>query len=223
MTKRNPSNVTEISSQIQNTRISNRLNYVILVSLKQLKNAVSEKMTKISLIDEEAGEVKIEKQDESGLRLKTLSITMEQKCANTFVRLNSINVELIDDELEFVRYVIDFAIDFATNDMVNVGESGYLKLKLAHMLNINENDKRLIAAVEIIDRLIDDVVGADRAGHKGNDREEENEKPAENGNDADEFFYDPTDLKKVHIPPMWTPSNKRANAALIYLFFRDVS
>lgn len=184
---------------------------------------MSEKTTKISLIDEEAVEVKIEKQDESGLRLKTLSITMEQKCANTFVRLNSINVDLIDDDLEFVQYVIDFAIDFATNNMVNVGEMGYLKLKLAHMLNINENDERLIAAVEIIGRLIEDVVDADSTDHKGNDSEEGNEKPAENGNGANEFFYDPTDLKKVHIPPMWTPSNKRTNAALIYLFFRDVS
>lgn len=187
----------------------------------------------LSVDEKSKDEIKTEEvveQEEKGLMLRTLSIMWEQKCVETFVRLNSINVELIGDELEFIRYVIDFAIDFATNNIVDTGKMGDLRFKLALMLNVSENDKRFLAAIEVIDKLIEDVVGVDETDHEGTDVEfnegteliDENETPDEQSID-NEFFYDPSDPTKVHIPPVWTPSNKRANAALIYLYFRVVS
>lgn len=206
------------------------------VFLNQLKEVVTERTTKISMAREEAKPgvkpEEIVEPEDVGLGLKSLSITYtsEQKCVETFVRLNSINVELIGDELDFIRYVIDFAIDYATNNIVDSGKMGDLRIKLALMLNISETDDRFIAAMEIIDKLIEDVAGEDETDQDENDGETETAAPpAENGTPsdeevvADEFFYDPSNPKKVHIPPVWTPTNKRANAALIYLYFRVVS
>lgn len=170
--------------------------------------------------------------EDVGLGLKSLSITYtaEQKCVDTFVRLNSINVELIGDELDFIRYVIDFAIDYATNNIVDSGKMGDLRIKLALMLNISETDERFIVALEIIDQLIEDVAGEDETDHVKNEEETAspalppvNGTPSEEEVTADEFFYDPSNPKRMHIPPVWTPTNRRANAALIYLYFRVVS
>lgn len=170
--------------------------------------------------------------EDVGLGLKSLSITYtaEQKCVDTFVRLNSINVKLIGDDLEFIRYVIDFAIDYSTNNIVDSGKMGDLRVKLALMLNVSETDERFITALEIIDKLIEDVAGEDEADQdENNEGTESPAQPAENGTPseevpaAEEFFYDPVNPKRVHIPPVWTPTNRRANAALIYLYFRVVS
>lgn len=191
--------------------------------------------------------------EEMGLELRSLSINVQQKCVDTFVRLNSINVELIGDELEFIRYVIDFFIDYATNGIVDMGKTNHLRTILALMLNISENDERFVAAVEILDKLIDNVAGIEDSDHdeetilqeknkklldesiEDSDHDGETILQAENDklldastistdeeSVADEYFYDRADPEKVHIPPIWTPTNKQANAALIYLYFRDV-
>lgn len=204
--------------------------YVTLVFLHQLKEVVTEKTSKFS--GEEPTEVA--EPEDAGLALKTLSITAdaEQKCVEAIVRLNSINVELIGDELEFIRYVMDFAIDYATNNIVDASKAGYLRIQLAHMLNVDENDEQFIAAIETIDKLIGGAVGEgeEETDFEENDREEagkapspaKSESPSDEQIVADEFFYHPTDPSRAHIPPVWTPSNKRANAALIYLYFRIV-
>lgn len=36
-------------------------------------------------------------------------------------------------------------------------------------------------------------------------------------------YFKPKRRKEIKIPPIWTPVDKRANAALIYLYFRSVS
>lgn len=204
------------------------------VFLKQLKDEVTEKSRKLSIVEGEiAAEVNAEEEpEEATLTLKSLSITAltEQKCAQTFVRLNSINVELISDEMEFLRYVIDFAIDYATNDIVDVGgKMGDLRMKLALMLNISENDERFVVAIQIIDQLIRDVIGEDEEIAQDAaeatalpvvDETQANNTPSEI---VDEYFYNPSDPTRVHIPPVWTPTNARCNAALIYLYFRVVS
>lgn len=204
------------------------------VFLKQLKDEVTEKSRKLSIVEGEiAAEVNAEEEpEEATLTLKSLSITAltEQKCAQTFVRLNSINVELISDEMEFLRYVIDFAIDYATNDIVDVGgKMGDLRMKLALMLNIPENDERFVVAIQIIDQLIRDVIGEDEDIAQDAaeatalpvvDETQANNTPSEI---VDEYFYNPSDPTRVHIPPVWTPTNARCNAALIYLYFRVVS
>lgn len=203
----------------------------ISVFLNQLKGVVTEKTSKFS-----SEEPKEEAEpDDAGLALKTLSITAdaEQKCVDAIVRLNSINVELIGDELEFIRYVMDFAIDYATNNIVDASKAGYLRIQLAHMLNVSENDEQFITAIETIDNLIGQVAGEgeEETDFEENDREEtdkvaipdKSEMPSNEPIVADEFFHHPTDPNRAHIPPVWTPSNKRANAALIYLYFRIVS
>lgn len=172
----------------------------------------------------------VQGEEEVGLSLRSLSIILEQKCVEkcveTFVRLDSINVELIEDELEFVRYVIDFSIDYAMNDGCDSGKMDCLKRRLAQMLSINENDEKFKVVMEMFDKLLDAVA---------NDTDEEVERResecalATDGPDEtqelpneDEHFYDVSDSKKFYIPPVWTPTNRRANAAFIYLYFRVV-
>lgn len=168
-----------------------------------------------------------EENEDVGLALRSLSIILEQKCiekcAETFVRLDSINVELIDDELEFIRYVIDFSMDYATN--IGLGKGSFFKsrsrLGLVHMLNIHENDERFKVVMEMLNKLLDDV-----ATDADADLREEVYSLASDASptlsDEMEQFYDARDPKKYHIPPVWTPSDRKANAALIYLFFRVV-
>lgn len=169
----------------------------------------------------------IQEEDDIGLSLRSLSIIVEQKsvekCAEALVRLNSINVELIEDELEFVRYIIDFSVDYATTNYFNSGKASDLKRKLALTLDISENDERFKAAMEILDSLIDGIVADTEADIQENEEAspptpvQETEIP-----DETEVFYDASDPKKIRLPPVWTPSNRRANAALIYLYFRVV-
>lgn len=164
-------------------------------------------------------------EDEEGLSLRSLSVILEQKCVEkcveTLVRLDSINVELVEDELEFIRHVIDFSIDYATNDGINTGKLGSLKRRLAHMLNIDEKDERFKVAMDMLNTLLDGVATDTDADLRQN----ENVHGFDDSyklSDGYEQLYDASDPKKLHIPPVWTPSDRSANAALIYLYFRTV-
>lgn len=199
--------------------------------LNELKDTITEKRSKIKSSDDLLMSLEdAQEEEEVGLSLRSLSIILEQKCVEkcveTFVRLDSINVELIEDELEFIRYVIDFSIDYATNDGCDSGKACCLKRRLAHMLSINENDEKFKVVMEMFDKLLD-AVAADTDAET--DRRESEWALAPDGSDEnqklpneDEHFYDASDPKKLHIPPVWTPTNRKANAAFIYLYFRVV-
>lgn len=195
--------------------------------LNELKDAVTEKRTTISSNAELTTVEEIPEEDDIGLSLRSLSIIVEQKCvekcAETFVRLDSINVELIEDELEFVRYVLDFSIDYAANNPLDPNKANDLKWKLARTLDISENDERFQVAMAIFDNLIDEIVADTEADIEENE-EASPPSPAEETEipDETEHFFDASDPNKFRLPPVWTPSDSKANAALIYLYFRVV-
>lgn len=245
-------------------------NHTIPDMLHDLKDAVTEKqMVKSSKTD--VHEVAQEEEEGKGLSLKPLTILREQKCiavcVESLVRLDSFNVELIEDDLEFIHYVIDFSIEYAAK---NGADPGPLKQKLSQMLNIDEMDENYVIAMTILDKLIHDVIVemvGDVSDEDDADATDEDEEAS--GEDEDELkegdaasgeeeaapeeaaaasgegdaapdavseegaetasllsenaeFYDPNDSSKMLIPPVWTPSDPKANAALIFLFFRVV-
>lgn len=207
------------------------VNISISAIMNEFKDLVTERRTKMRNNGDQVQETEEEDEPETGLILKSLSIILEQKCVekciDTFVRLSSINVELIEDELEFIRYVIEFSIDYASNNGVDSGKANYLRTKLSRTLNISENDERFTVAVEMLDTLISDVTADQDADFDNDDSQDADATEKVNNvpdaeDSADEIFYDTDDPKKAHIPPVWTPKNKKANAALIYLYFRVV-
>lgn len=200
--------------------------------LNELKDTVTEKRSKKPRSDELLMNLEdAQEEEEVGLSLRSLSLILEQqcveKCVETFVRLDSINVELIEDELEFIRYVIDFSIDYAIHDGCNSGKADCLKRRLAHMLNIHENDEKFQVVMEMFDKLLDAVAADTDAEAERRESEcalaPDDRDESQKISNEDEQFYDASDPKKLHIPPMWTPTNREANAAFIYLYFRVVS
>lgn len=190
--------------------------------LGELKDAVTEKRKKILSSDNLLIESKDEEDDDMRLSLRSLSVALEQTCvemcAETFVRLDSMNVELIDDELEFIRYVIEFSVDYAANNSYDPGKA---KRSLAQMLNINEYDERIKVVMEILDKLlvvaVDTIVDHLQENENLSALEESSKSSCDN-----DGFYDASDPKKLHIPAVWTPRDKKTNAVLIYLYFRVV-
>lgn len=181
------------------------------------------------IITEQIDIDKIE-ETEIGLNLKSLSVIIDPKWRETMIRLNSVDLQFIEDDCEFAKYVVDFAIGYVIK---NKQKSQHLEQDLASDIvdefGLEKSDQKYEQAREIIYGVLDSIFTENLSSESYTIISE----PVSEMNDiisADieektslASLFDATNPNKIRIPAVWTPSNKRANASLIYLYFRVVS
>lgn len=155
--------------------------------------------------------------NEIDLDLRTISVILHEKIEEVMVRLNSLDVELIEDMSDFSKYVIDFSIEHALGQKYGAAEPN-----IKSMFGIDENDERFIEVSNVVNNLLLEVAKESRVIKDNGTGDIFNEPIIEHAIDLNEYFYDDEDHSKVHIPPVWTPAYKRTNAAFVYLYFRHV-
>lgn len=171
-----------------------------------------------SMTDIQVEQEQTESKSENTL-LKRMSIIIEEKIEKTLIRLNSLDVELCEDVSELIKYVTDFAINFSLKK--KYGDNVESEFNVKQFFNGDSDNELETIALEILNEFFDEIMHVNEL-----EMIEEETKISVgdilNENCNKEFFYDENDHNKVYIPPVWTPSFKRTNAALIYLFFRQV-
>lgn len=136
-----------------------------------------------------------------------------------FLRMPSLNVELLANDDEFYKYFVDFSIDYVVKNRFNAEQKQIHAEKLKKMLKSNESNPKFQMVTIFVDELLDEAVTL----NSSEDNTELSRVPEIVDAYKHDFYIDLSDMKKVCIPSVWTPSYKRVNASLIYLFFRHVS
>lgn len=136
--------------------------------------------------------------DEHKLTLKSKPLDLSDKSLQPLLRLNSLDVLTIENERDFAQYFTDFVIECATDKMANANEG-------------------VKTASDTLENIITKALAQHNTQFNGNISH------GTHANTHQDIFYDPQNKNRVYIPAVWTPQQKRANAALIYLYFRSVS